>query len=297
MTKISGFTFIKNGLSLGYPIAESVQSIEPLCDQIVINVGFDNPELTGDDGTWEYLNDTFQGSKYLFLKSFWDPELTSRGLILSDQTNIALQKCTGDFCQYIQGDEVIHQDDLAHIEDSLKVMVDDQNIHGLLFNYLHFYGNVDIIKHTRSSYRREVRLIRNGLGIKSWLDAQGFRHSNNTKINCIQGKPRIFHYGWARQQQVMTQKVKSFDKLYHGNQYDSEDFSYQKIWGLKKFHDSHPQVMQAWIEKNQNQLDVLNLPLRFEWRNFGLAFSDFVEKYTDYRIGEYKNYKLVKAKI
>jgi len=42
---ISGFTFIKHGLNLGYPIKESIESIEPLCDEIIINVGYDDPEL------------------------------------------------------------------------------------------------------------------------------------------------------------------------------------------------------------------------------------------------------------
>ena len=79
---ISGITFIKNGLSLGYPIKESVESILPFCDEIIINVGFDNPELTGDDGTWEYLNDTFKGPQFKFLKSWWDPAKRKNGLIL-----------------------------------------------------------------------------------------------------------------------------------------------------------------------------------------------------------------------
>ena len=35
---ISGFTFIKNGISLGYPFVESIQSIAPLCDEVVIMV-------------------------------------------------------------------------------------------------------------------------------------------------------------------------------------------------------------------------------------------------------------------
>ena len=52
MTKqISGFTFIKNGLTLGYPILESVQSIDPICDEVVINVGYDDPNLEKDDGS------------------------------------------------------------------------------------------------------------------------------------------------------------------------------------------------------------------------------------------------------
>ena len=55
---ISGFTFIKNGLSLGYPFKESAESIAPLCDEIIIIVGFNDPDCKKDDGTYEYLQDS-----------------------------------------------------------------------------------------------------------------------------------------------------------------------------------------------------------------------------------------------
>ena len=82
---VSGITFIKNGLTLGYPIKESIESIEPICDEIIINVGFENSNLTGDDGTYECLRDTFNHPKFVFMKSFWDPEISSRGEILSNK--------------------------------------------------------------------------------------------------------------------------------------------------------------------------------------------------------------------
>ena len=37
--KISAFTFIKNGQILGYPFQQSIQSILPIVDEFVINVG------------------------------------------------------------------------------------------------------------------------------------------------------------------------------------------------------------------------------------------------------------------
>ena len=36
---ISGFTFIRNGVELGYPFIESIQSILPIVDEFVIAVG------------------------------------------------------------------------------------------------------------------------------------------------------------------------------------------------------------------------------------------------------------------
>ncbi|MBT3980064.1 MAG: hypothetical protein HOE90_01855 [Bacteriovoracaceae bacterium] len=292
---ISGFTFIKHGLTLGYPIKESIQSIEALCDEVVINVGYDDPNLEKDDGTWEYLNDNFPKGKFKFIKSHWDPELTSQGLILSVQTNIALEKCKGKYLQYIQGDEAIHEDDLKTIESSVKEMEQRPEVDGLIYNYTHFYGNVDAILQTRRIYRREVRLIRNGLGIKSHLDAQGFKHSDGRKIKAIQTPARIFHYGWARKEQVMKDKIKVMDKFYHGSEFEKkEDFEYKKIWGIKKFTGTHPEVMKEWISQNRNDLDIHSLNLDFNIKDVSLAVSDCIEKITGYRIGEYKNFILIK---
>ena len=37
--KVSAFTFIKNGEILGYPFLQSINSILPIVDEFVINVG------------------------------------------------------------------------------------------------------------------------------------------------------------------------------------------------------------------------------------------------------------------
>lgn len=296
MKQLSGFTFIKNGLTLGYPILESVKSIAPICDEVIINVGFNNQELTEDDGTYQYLRDSLPEKKFKFVKSWWDPSITKSGLILSQQTNIALSHCEGNYCQYIQGDECIHENDLQSILDGVLEMDKNSNIEGLLFNYLHFYGNVDTYKYTRSLYRREVRLIRNHQGIKSWLDAQGFRNKNDQKIFVKRISARIFHYGWARQEQVMNKKVKVFDTFYHGpdhNRQVGNEFKYERNWGIKKFNHTHPSVMNDWIEKHRNPIDIMKMPLRLDWNVPGLMFSDAIESLTDYRLGEYKNYKLL----
>jgi hypothetical protein len=293
MPKISGFTFIKNGLTLGYPILESVLSIESICDEVIINVGFEDIELTRDDGTFQYLLDHLKDPKYKFVKSWWDPRITKNGLILSQQTNIALSHCTGDFCQYIQGDECIHEDDLKIILNGVKLMESNTKINGLIFNYMHFYGNVDTYKYTRNLYRREVRLIRNHLGIKSWLDAQGFRNSDDTKIFAHLIPARIFHYGWARAEQVMKKKVKVFDTFYHEEDLGNKEFQYERNWGLTKFTKTHPKVMKNWIEKNRNPIDLMSLPLSWGKNLFGLVISDTIEKWTGYRMGEYKNYRKI----
>ena len=295
MTTVSGFTFIRNGLTLGYPILESVLSISPLCDEVIINVGFNDQECTDDDGTYKYLTEHLVDPKYKFLKSWWDPSITKSGLILSQQTNIALNECQGDFCFYIQGDECVHEDDLEDIKLGLEQMKQDHRIDGLIFNYLHFFGNVDTYKYTRSLYRREVRLIRNHRGIKSWMDAQGFRNQDNTKIKARLIQARIFHYGWARLKSVMSKKIQVFETFYHGKDEErfnkASTFKYERSWGIKRFKGSHPKVMEAWIKANKNEVDLLKLPMTLDWNVPSLMFTDSIEALTGFRLGEFKNYK------
>ncbi|EQC44790.1 hypothetical protein [Bacteriovorax sp. Seq25_V] len=291
--KVSGFTFIKNGLSLGYPFTEAIESIAPLCDEVVINVGFEDEACTKDDGTYEYLTNKFSDSKYVFLKSYWNPEIQKQGLILSEQTNIALDAITGDYGIYIQGDECLHEKDYESIRAGIRKLEADKSINGLVFNYHHFYGNTNIVKVTKKTYRHEIRLIRNKVGIKSWLDAQGFRNHDDSKIKCFKIDAHIYHYGWARQEQVMSKKTEAFTKLYHGKDFQTEEFHYSRIWGLRAFGGTHPKVMEKWILENTNEIDILSLPLDISIKDTRVILSDFIEYLTNIRIGEYKNFILV----
>lgn len=292
---VSGFTFIKNGLSLGYPILESIKSIDPLCDEVIINVGFDNENLSGDDGTEEYLRDNLQGPKYKFLKSFWNPAIQKDGLILSEQTNIALSACSGDICQYIQGDEIVHQDDLEAIEQGIRSLHDRSDLEALVYKYIHFFGNVDIYKYTRTIYRREVRTIKKSSGVHSYKDAQGFRFKNGAKPIAKLIDARIFHYGWARDEMIMQQKINSFDKLFNGEQnQDGKEFRYKKVFGLKTFKQTHPKIMDRWIKEHRNDLTLDSLESDFHFKHIGMALTDLIEMVTNYRIGEFKNYRLIK---
>ena len=91
----------------------------------------------------------------------------------------------------------------------------------------------------------------------------------------------------------MKDKVEEFGKLYHGREHKSDDFQYRRHWGLHPFQETHPKVMQKWIEDHRNNLDIMGLKMEWDRDTLGLMVSDFVEKLTDYRIGEYKNYRLL----
>ena len=38
MIPISGFTIVRNGVKLGFPMVESIRSLLPVCEVVVVNV-------------------------------------------------------------------------------------------------------------------------------------------------------------------------------------------------------------------------------------------------------------------
>jgi len=59
--KVSGFTFVRNGVKYDYPFLESINSLLPICDEIVVAVG------QSEDDTLERIK-LLNSSKIKFLK-------------------------------------------------------------------------------------------------------------------------------------------------------------------------------------------------------------------------------------
>ena len=106
--KVSGFSFCRNAVLYDYPVVESIRSILPIVDEFVVNVG------RCDDGTLDLIR-SIGDPKIRIVESVWDETLRKNGLVYSQQTNLALSHCTGDWAFYIQADEVIHEFEDAYL--------------------------------------------------------------------------------------------------------------------------------------------------------------------------------------
>lgn len=287
--KVSGFTFIKNAVKYDFPFIESVTSILPICDEFIIVHG------DSEDETIKLI-ESFNSTKIKVYNTVWNPELREGGRILSDQTNIALSKTTGDWCFYIQGDEVIHEKYLDKIYDSMKLFENDIRIEGLLFKYLHFYGSYDYIATSRQWYRNEIRIVRNSIGVKSYKDAQGFR-LNDRKLNVKAIDAFVYHYGWARPPHTMQNKVKYFHSLWHGKDWieknvkDTVEYDFSTTDTIKLFDGTHPKVMHNRIDNQNSDFKIDTNEIR---KGFKKKLLESIESITGWRIGEYKNYKIIR---
>jgi len=289
--KVAGFSFIKNAVKFQYPIAEALLSILPLCDEVVVAVG------NSEDNTREIVASVHP--KIRILDTVWDESLKQGGRVLAAETDKAFKAIgsDADWCIYIQGDEVMHEEGHAEVQDAMHKWKDAANVDGLLFKYRHFYGSFDYLGASSKWYRNEIRVIKNDKRIYSYRDAQGFRKGSNEKLRVKQLKAFIHHYGWVRQPEAMQAKSNNFGRYWNGDEWGDKaqktytgPFDYAHIDALEKFTGAHPAVMRQRVAqmnwKFDYDLSYNNLKLKDRFKNS-------VEKITGKRLFDYKNYVIV----
>jgi glycosyltransferase involved in cell wall biosynthesis len=252
--KISGFTFCRNAVKYDYPVVESIRSILPIVDEIVVNVG------NSEDDTLRLIR-SIDDPKIRIIESLWDESIRKDQLIFSQQTNIALRECTGDWAFYLQADEVIHEEDLPGLVRTMEESLAHRAILGLSFRYLHFYADYHSVNPW--FYRRAVRIIRNNGELESCGDAVGFRLKKTGEFlhpkdrgKCLSSGARIFHYGYVKEARALIEKCRYQASLHHGDvipegqarQLSKERFDFDQYEIMKEFRGSHPRVMQERIK-------------------------------------------------
>lgn len=290
--KVTGFTIARNVVKYDYPIKEAILSVLPLCDEFVVAVG------KSEDETLGFIKE-IESSKIRIIETVWDESLSAGGQLLANETNKALDAISDDtdWAFYIQGDEVIHEKYLPNIKDAMQKHANDARIEGLLFGYLHFYGSYDYVADSRKWYKREVRIVRKRADIRSFRDAQGFRKNGIKKINVAEIDAAVYHYGWVKHPDKMLAKMQgvarnwAIDAKKEAEILSSESFDYSTIDSLKRFEGTHPQVIQERInEKNWTFEHDIS---KKKYTKFRYKILMKIEEWTGYRIGEFRNFKII----
>ncbi len=284
---VSGFTIVRNAIKYDYPIVESIQSILPLVDEFIVSVG------NSEDGTLGLIQ-SINSPKIKIIESIWDDSLREGGLVLSHETNIAMDAISKKsvWAFYLQADEVIHENYLESIKEALTKYKYDQKVEGLLFDYTHFYGDYKHVGDSRQWYRNEIRIVRNDHNIRSYKDAQGFRKNGN-KLKVKKINASVYHYGWVKPPKAQQLKQESFHKMWHDDQWmktniaQTEEFDYSQINSLKPFSETHPSPMLTRVSK-------ASWTFNYDPDKLKLTLKDklllMIEKTIGWRVGEYKNY-------
>ncbi len=249
--RISGFTIARQVCRLGYPIQESLQSLLPLVDELIVNVG------DGDDGTLEAVQ-SLNDPKIVVFRSTWDMTRHD-GLMLSEETNKALARCQGDWAIYLQADEALHEVDMPVVRRAIE-QAQATRTEAFSLLYYHFYSSCQTYKDDpRHWYRRATRIVRTGVGIESVGDAcafmvngqNGWRQPRRRRLSA-----RVYHYGRALPPRQMLDKQRNLETLYYDESWRDRyglradmdpDLVYADRRHLRVFTGTHPAVMHPWV--------------------------------------------------
>ncbi|MFO1476654.1 MAG: hypothetical protein U1F98_08390 [Verrucomicrobiota bacterium] len=290
--KISGFTFIRNGTVLGYPFVPSIRSLLPLCDEIIVNV----PRSTDDTlAAVQAIGDP----KIRIIQSDWDENERVGDPIMRRHTDLALEQCTGDWCVYIQGDEVLHEETIPAMRRTMELELNNPAVQGLLVDYTHFYGSFWTEVYSFGWYYKEVRVVRRDPSIRASGGAQGFRTIQNEKLRVKNSGGHYFHYGFGLKPSQARVKVGNLAHVYGDEKHKRKTAQrperfYDDDQKVKPFRGTHPATMRElaaaadWTYTSRNPL------IRFRRNYFWEDIAMIVKRCTGVTLGVHKNYRLIR---
>lgn len=272
---LHGFTLLRNGIKYDYPFRESLQGLRELCASVVVAVG------KSDDGTEAALN-------ALDLKqvpTIWDENKRQGGIILSEQTNIALEELRRlqgrqGWGFYLQADEAISERDFEKIRQDLA-QAEREGYDCISFRYLHFWQSYERICIGKRWYPQEIRAIRLDSEIESYGDAQSFRGWKKR----FESDAVIYHYGHVREAGAYNQKKKDFHRWWHSDESMARVHARGEKSDTKEetlnYFGPHPASMKGRIEEAGG---LTNLPKRHlkvlgEQRRFPKEFLNSIQAF------------------
>lgn len=245
--KISAFTFLRNAQRLHFPFAESIRSALPLVDEFVIALG------PCDDDTEARIR-AIGDPKIRIIPTAWNENLDGtwkvKGFIYGQQKTIALFNCTGDWALYLEGDELLHEDDLPRIRAAMERHLDDRRVEALYFRYLHFYGNRNTVANSPRWYRREVRAVRNNIpiwGPKGLFFSVMTGYKRLRYPRAVSADAAIYHYGWIRSEDKFNEKWEGTIRHWSDKAFPKVEYSEIDPRVLQPFAGTHPQAIQDWL--------------------------------------------------
>ncbi len=241
---VSAFTFIRNGEILGYPYIESIKSVLPLVDEFVVNVG------PSEDDTLEKIK-AIDSNKIKILETPWNENMRARGFVYGQQKMVAQYSTIGDWAFYVEGDEVIHEDDIPKIRAAMEKHLDNDKVEALTFDYLHFYGNKNTYAWSPSFYRCEARIIKNSVRTYApdglyWVVLES-KKKGRYPYAASTGAT-MYHYGWIRseaQNDLKNQKVSKYWNKKASN--NKTDYTQMDSKVFKLFEGNHPTAVKDWL--------------------------------------------------
>lgn len=228
--KISGLTIVKNAISNGYLIAEVIDNLTAIADEIIVCDGYST------DGTAEYLK---QRSDIILYQDHW--HTSNNGKEFANITNLGLSRCSGDYICYLQADEIIHENQI----DALKSLINSGIYNSIICNFHHI--RYDFGLELDGGYKHAIRVVKNVCGISSLFDGYDFtgaiRPQMHSAIN-------IYHFGYVFLYNILNKMINHADWFYlsSNNYQHRKDIAIELIDRLNAGEHIDPLTIQPILE-------------------------------------------------
>jgi hypothetical protein len=258
--KISGFTIVRNAVKFNYPVVASIRSILPICDEFIVNVG------DSEDATLDLIR-SIDDPKIRIIQQQWD--MSQGSAVLSQQTNIALKECTGDWAFYLQSDEVIHEADLSKLKFWMRYYLDKKDVDALRFWWFHFYGSFWRYRVDFGWYQKQDRIIRNNKQIESYGDAFGFRRIDGQSLRTRLTYGYLYHYGWVNSNEAMQKRCDNASAIGFMDKAKNSSFGggYGDLNRFPSYMGNHPAVMKDTVDQHPLSREDFDFLRRKLWWN------------------------------
>ena len=257
--KISGFTIVRNAVKFNYPVLASIRSILPICDEFIVNVG------DSEDGTLDLIR-SIGSPKIRIIQSQWD--MSQGAQVLSQQTNLALKECKGDWAFYLQSDEVIHEADLYKLKFWMRYYLNQKDVDALRFWWFHFYGSFWRYRIDFGWYQKQDRIIRNNKQIESYGDAFCFSRTDGKPLRTRLAFCYLYHYGWVNSNEVMKKRNDNASVIGYMDKNKNNPLTggYGDLNRFPSYLGTHPAVMKEMVENHHLSREDFNIIRRkFRW--------------------------------
>jgi glycosyltransferase involved in cell wall biosynthesis len=290
--KVSAFTFLRNAEKFGYPFVQSIRSILPIVDEFVIALG------PSDDETEKLLR-AVNDPKIRIIPTVWNENMRGdysvKGFVYGQQKSIALFNCTGDWAFYLEGDEVVHEEDLPKIRSAMERYLEDDRVEALAFDYVHFYGNANTYVWSPRWYRSEVRILRNtipGWGPKGLYFVVLDTPKKGRYPRAAHTTATIYHYGWVKTEAEINARKQNVAKFWSKKPMARTIYAEIDPITLRAFRGTHPKVVQDWLEPAQGLFQTnQNHQLSFREKKHRVMLK--IEQWFGVKFNP-KHYKLVR---
>lgn len=288
---VSGFTFIRNAATLGYPYLESIQSLLLLCDEVVVAVG------EGNDDTLTQIK-KITDPRLRIIETTWNENMCDRGYVYAQQKMIAQFNCRGKWVVYLEADEILHEQDIELIRNQIVNYLDQPQVEAIAFDYYHFYGSPQHIVVSPRWYKRAVRIIRNSIRTFApdglfWLvmakNRRG-RYPNAVLANC-----HIYHYGHVRKACYMNEKGKQVEKYWGNIAGEFSNYGNIDATTVYPFQGTHPLIIHNWLVEKAEKAEnfIINPHYNLTGRDRRHRFLSVLERWLN-RDFSHKHYRLIK---